>query len=282
MKGQISSSLKTLRNLWLILIVGIVGVSVLVLILLARELIKLVLNDPPRAVGISAIEREYSFDADTVLRSIANGQQDVFRLIGKRDLYQLGSVRVTPENFSQATPIQHRQFLAWHQTEFETVVEALTNSPIKKPSNEFRLSDIVFRVPCQLAGSGLQWMSFGFFKVMQIEGQSHYFWQHVIINIETERVIWSEAERIEVHGAEQALDFDALNISADAALRVAETMGGAQFRAKYDNRCSVRGRIVGAENSQVWQVDYYTEGIHPISELRLQVDKRTGEGKVVN
>ncbi len=271
-----------LKPAWYIAFPLLLGVPVVGFIIFARVCVSLFPSDLPKPVIISSIEREYSFDPSTILSSLTTGRQDVFQLIRERRTKRFESVTQTPAPSMQATRIPMHPPVAWAQADFEKVVEALTSYSVSQPVNDFRLHNIIFRVPCMNASTGAQWMSFDFFKVMEIDNQKRYLSTNVTVDIDTGRVTWSDEEWADVYGRDKSLDRNTIKITAEEALKVAESVGGTNFRQTVDNKCGIGGYMLAEHDPHNWEVAYYIQGGRIDGEFSVQVNKESGEGKIIH
>jgi len=248
--------------------------------LLACAFIVTQCGEPPRDISVSATESEYSFDPGTIQQSIMNGRQNVFQLEWERDLYRAGSETRAPETFEKPTPAPNRLPLSWGEADFERVVQASIDFSSKEPTSGSRLSKMFFLTPCRYANIGPQRMMFDFFKVILAQEGNRYFSRTAIADIETGHLTWVEAELIEVQYEEQALDRSVSYIPAETALRIAESVGGIDFRTEHRNACSVSGYLTAGVADSEWRVVYTLDTL-PITTFEVQIDKETGEGKII-
>ena len=190
------------------------------------------------------LESEYSFDPRTVQQSIADGRGNVFRLEKER---RLGLDTPEPDSLSRPTLIPTVQPVEWTEADFERVVQTSVELLGKESISNSRIFAIWFRTPCQYASRGPQLMTFSFFEALSPQGPGNlrYFERSVEVNNELGRLRWLEWKLSEVeYGEKKALDRSASYIPAEVALRIAESLGGANVRAQLNNSCTVYGNIV--------------------------------------
>ncbi len=237
-----------------------------------------VTQEPPRDVEIAATESEYRFDPYTILPSVEQGQSNLFALVWQRDMRH--DTR-PPETSDTPTPMPGRSPLAWGESDFEKVVQAFARALQKERIQNANLYEIHSFTACPYAQIGPQEMNFSFFKIITVDGKKHYSLNDVNIDLETARLQLLESELIEVNLERQALDRRTHYVPAEAALRSAEQAGGSGFRAQANDQCRIHARVIEGIRDSEWEVDY-EQTVAPWRKFEVQIDKRTGQGKVLN
>lgn len=233
--------------------------------------------EPPRDVAVSSTQSEYSFNPQSILRSISEGQQDVFHLEWEENLLRyIGPTPVAKIVRPTLTPSYPP--VAWREIDFLTVAQAFVRFSEKDDTTNGRLYEIRYQASCQDAVIGPQLLMFGFFKIINSDTQKRYVRTHIQLNILTGRLTWINAELSEVQNEEQALDRSSTSyITVERSLQIAESAGGAEFRRRYDNQCGVLGWLKAGIANEQWRVAYDSAA----TTFEIQIDKMTGRAKVV-
>lgn len=232
-------------------------------------------------ITISARETDYKFDPGTILQSIATGKRDVFRFVRERELGSSTSVIESDEAVSETgyPPV------IWRENDFSQIVQTSTTLSQSKPLGNEALFQVLFSTPCQYASLGPQRMTFGFFEIVRPENsgsrQNRKYAKHwANVDARNGRLTWRDDTLSHVEYEEQELDQQVAHIPAEKALSIAESSGGANFRAQNQDACEIVGYLTAGVANNEWRVRYQTNEA-PRSVLEVQVDRDTEEGRII-
>jgi hypothetical protein len=216
----------------------------------------------PRGKGV------YAFDPQTVFAALARGETDVF--VPQAAAPQPGLEGDLP-------PVR------WTQADFYSLLRAFHATVWQEPLENWSLNDLFFALDCADTNLGLQWFSVELYRTAPAgaegydDGYDSRFERHIFINPRQGTIEWWETRIAPNMRSRPALDLDAVQVTAEQALQIAERHGGEAGRLAAGNACQIRVTVVGGLRDGDWQVDYDFSG----SPLVIQVDAQTGAYQVI-
>ena len=130
-----------------------------------------------------------------------------------------------------------------------------------------------FWSPCTYAGSGLRGMVFGYIKRRDDARGFPYLYVRVDVNLDSVSYDIYEMTAAAPHARMAILDYERLEIKALEAIRIAEALGGRDFRSRVRDACEIYGGLL--EDGTTWSVRYRTEA--EAVALDFEIDGMTGE-----
>ena len=97
---------------------------------------------------VSSGDGVYAFDSTTILQSLAQGKKNLF----------------TPQSATQEPSKSDLPPVQWSQTDFYRVAQAFHELVWQESMEGWKLRDIFFRLKCEYAPSGPQFVNFAIFK----------------------------------------------------------------------------------------------------------------------
>jgi hypothetical protein len=222
----------------------------------------------PDGIGIneeqmSSGRGDYSFDAQTVLQSLAQDKKVVFT-----------PHTLTPVPWwTEAPPVQ------WHQADFYRIAQAFHEVTWQEPIESWQLTTILFGVRCVDAKAGPQNLELRLFKSVPTRQANSRLERTLFLRPQENHISWSGREMYPERSRWRTLDLAQLKIPAEQALQIAETWGGHLERWKVEDRCDISGILIAGEKDNDWRIRYYPQDIGGLL-FEIQVDEQTGKTKV--
>lgn len=211
---------------------------------------------------LSSENGNYTFDAQTVLQSLAAGQKDVFT-----------PQVVTPAPWWTAAPPAQ-----WRQADFFRTAQAFSEAIWQEPIESWQLHLIGFRVQCVDAEDGPQAVDIRLFRSVPARQATSRRERYLYIEPQQGQIHFWGVEKYPDRFRWQAMDLARIRITAEQALQIAETWGGHLERWKVEDRCNISGILMAGQRDNDWRITYYAD-IGPRL-FEIQVDEQTGKTKI--
>jgi hypothetical protein len=211
---------------------------------------------------ISGGEGDYTFDAQTILQSLARGKANVFTL--------QPAVQEPPK--ASLPPVQ------WSQADFYRIAQAFHESVWQEPIESWKLKLLLFKLGCEHAPLGPQFVSFKLFRTTLTRQVSSRLERNLYIEPQQNQASWIGIEYYPERFRWSSFDLAQVKIPAEQALQIAEKHGGQEVRSAVENRCWILGQLAAGIMNNNWQISYTGEELVPL--LTIYVDEQTGEYKV--
>jgi len=212
---------------------------------------------------ISSGEGVYTFDSQTILQSLAQSETSVFTL-------QLS----TPESPRTGLPP-----VQWSQVDFYRIAQAFHEFAWQEPIESWKLNELFFKLDCEHAPLGPQFMSLDLFKSVHVRQTNSRLWRAIFIKPQQNQVSWIGIEYYPERSRWSSLDFAQIKIPAEQALQIAESQGGQEARLAAENKCWIDGALVAGLRDNDWRIAYTGEGLVRLFEINI--DEQTGTYKIV-
>ena len=206
----------------------------------------------------------YAFNSQTILQSLAQGKMNVFALQS-----------ATPESSQADSPP-----VRWSQTDFFRVAQAFHESVWQEPMKSWKLNDIFFRLRCEYAPLGPQFVSFKMFKTARIREANSRLERNIDIRPQQNQASWTGIEYYPERSRWPSLDLAQIKILAEQALHIAESHGGQEARLTIENKCDIFGSLVAGLRDNDWRVSY--SGEPDVRLFEMNIDEQTGEYKITH
>jgi hypothetical protein len=212
---------------------------------------------------MSSNEGDYTFDAQAVLRSLAEGQKNVF----------------TPEAVTPMSGETEAPSVKWRQADFYRITQAFHEVIWQEPIEAWQLNTMVFSVPCVDAQAGPQALELRLFRSVRTRQANSRLERTLFLRPQQNRISWSEREIWPERFRWQTLDLARIKIPAEQALQIAETWGGHLERWKVEDRCNISGILMAGQRGNDWRIRYEADIGGLLFEI--QVDEQTGKTKII-
>jgi hypothetical protein len=207
------------------------------------------------------LEQYYLIDPQSLLYSLAQGNQNAFIPIDTEPEFPAPS---------QQIPV------AWGQADYWYIVEAVFKSVWEEPLESWRLNNMGFGLGCEKVDDGLQYGDFRFFQDTKTNGRESRIMRYINIDPRSKSIHVWESEyhpRLVDWGS---IELAQIRFSVDDALTIAESNGGMEKRLSVGNVCDVSLWLSpDSPRYQGWEVRYTTK--EDIKFFRIQVDPVTGK-----
>lgn len=191
---------------------------------------------------IARRESSYTIDPNTILESLAHGEDDIFII-----------QEVTPEALA---PIPS-QPVSWNQDDFLQIADGLHKFVWDESLKDWVLGSIQFGMDCVNADDGPQYAYFGLYKVIQNNSEQRKRIVHKIYILHQANTLsWVETEYSSQIRNWLELDLTQVKIFVSDALNIAETNGGFRARSAVKNECQIGLFLAPGSEYNGWQVIY--------------------------
>ncbi len=204
----------------------------------------------------------YAFDSQMILQSLAQGKTNVFTLQS-----------ATPESPRADLPL-----VQWGQADFYRVAQAFHEFVWQEPMESWKLKGIFFRLRCEYAPLGPQFVSFTIFKTTRIRQVDSRLERNVYVEPQQDQVSWIGIEYYPERFRWSSFDLAQVKIPAERALQIAESQGGREARLAVDNKCDIYGSLVANLSNSDWELRY--SGERAVLLFGINIDEQTGEYKI--
>jgi hypothetical protein len=210
--------------------------------------------------------RYYSFNPETILESLSEGNTDVFNLI-----------TATPEVRSSGPtkPV----FLS--QADYVRIAQALHEQIWGVSVEDQNLQNMSFEMDCIDVARGIfKSADFDFYQIIQAEGEETRIEYTIMIRPSEGLIYTSKREFRPNMQIMKPVDLGRYNVTAEEALGIAEKYGGSEKRLEVGNTCNLDVIAPGPDYKgwRILYVDAY-DNLKPL--LEIAVDPQTGEDKVI-
>lgn len=198
----------------------------------------------------------YTIDSETILKSLANGQRDIF----------------VPFAAAPEAPVSQNK-LMWRQVDYLQVANAVFELQWREPASTWNLFRMLLDSECDIP-IGFSHVIITYFKAFWVQQTLIYKARQVEIWPQYSRVDWGGDLYSYPHPifGWQKIDLQKLKFTADDALRMAEANGGEAERLAEHKRCELYLVLYGGEQ---WNV-YYELLATGLNSLHISVDPYTG------
>ncbi|PKO15298.1 MAG: hypothetical protein CVU39_11890 [Chloroflexi bacterium HGW-Chloroflexi-10] len=210
--------------------------------------------------------QSYTIDSASILDSLVQGNTDIFKL-----------QEATPVMIS--TPIS--ESVTWSQADFFRIAQALYQKSWQETLGEQNLYAVAFVMDCSDIERGTfskaEFYSFKIIKTGEEDTRVEYYIRIAPSEnlVSTSKVEFSPSLHIM-----KPIDLEEYQISAEAALQIAEKNGGAEKRLEYKNECLIN-TIAPGPDGKGWRVTYVNINNKIESYLKIAINPETGESKVL-
>jgi hypothetical protein len=216
----------------------------------------------PKETSRSLGKDTYGIDVQTILQSLDRGDTEVFT-----------PQVATQEVISEIPPVQ------WSQKDYFQVAQALHEFVWQEPLDNWRLNRVFFRLSCEDAAFGPQFMALDMFKAAQFDEMDSRIERYLYIEPWLNQVKWSEVEYYPAQFHRLALDPAQIRILAEDALEIAEGNGGREARLRAEKACDISGSITPGVREGNWWVSYTGESW--VTLFDIIIDAQTGDYEVI-
>lgn len=207
-------------------------------------------------------DQYYTIEPTSLMNSLKKGDTNAFTPVSEEpELLPVG----------QQIPVD------WLQADYFYIANALYDSILKKSLQGWQLQGMDFQLGCSKIQNGFQNGRFYFFKVVKEKEQESRISRFIDIDPRGNFVHVKEWEYYPKLVNLKMIDMMELKISAEHALQIAESNGGAEKRQLVGNACNIS--LVLYPNSasyRGWGV-IYSRSDDRTSFFHIQIDPITGE-----
>jgi hypothetical protein len=214
-------------------------------------------------------DKYYLIDPETILASLSQEKNDVFKPMAatpQPELYSSMSTDVT-----------------WSQSDYMRIAQAIHQISWGEPLDGQNLYSFSFEMNCSDAGRGtFSEASFNSYEVIQPEQEEEKrieYWIEIrpAINL----VLTTKVEYQPNVNRKEPIDLLQYQITVDEALQIAEENGGNAARLAVDNDCQISA-FSPTVSGNGWEIGYdiYKDN-HFRSLFTITIDSKTGEYKVL-
>lgn len=250
-----------MRKLHLLIGLGL-GIAIVILaILVCLTLTSLVSKQQEERV--SSNEGTYSFNSQTILQSLAQGNMNVFAL-------QMATPSPSPTNLSG---------IQWRQTDYISLANAFNQFTQKGTLDAWSMKRLSSGLDCKYAPLGPQDMTFNLFKTVHVSQGDSRLERNLYLQPQQNLISWDEEEYHPYLEGQLSFDLVQIKIPAEKALQIAEMEGGKKARLTVNNICQIVLSITAGSENDNWRISYL--GYHGDSLFEIAIDKQTGEYKII-
>ncbi|MBN1372453.1 MAG: hypothetical protein JW987_10995 [Anaerolineaceae bacterium] len=226
-----------------------------------------VLVDQPREIEKKLDIRYYAIDPESILELIDKGETDVF---------------IPLENLPEETPSIRPNSVIWSEGDFFKVAHLLHQQSAQEPFEAYNLYSMHFSMDCDDIEQGaFSYASFSFFTLVGSDEQEVRAENTIAVNLTDSWVATYQAEYYPNIRKRKAIDLAGHEISAEAALQIAEMNGGAEKRLEFGNACLIDALTPAAEG-EGWKILYVNSKNTLESILEIFIDAKTGVFEIVS
>ncbi len=223
--------------------------------------------------------RLYSFNQQTIIKSLNDGNTDIFTKLTPLTDDEISHIVVTTPEYSSSLLATSA---SWGEDDYFRIAQTLHEQSWGKPLGDQNLYNMSFVVSCSDIKQGVfTGARFESFEVVQSGQEEETRIEHWI-TISPLKNLVSATDVVyqpNVHWKEP-IDLSNYQITAEEALKIAEENGGYKKRMDVDNACKVSVLAPGPD-SKGWRVIYINEPDMIKGLFEVAVDPQTGEYKVL-
>jgi hypothetical protein len=210
--------------------------------------------------------QSYTIDSASILDSLVQGNTDIFKL-----------QEAAPATIS--TPFS--ESVTWSQADFFRVAQALHQKSWQETLGKQNLYAVAFVLDCSdIERGAFSKAEFYSFKIIKTEEEETRVEYYIRIVPSENLVSTSKVEFSPSLQTMKPIDLEEYQISAEAALQIAEKNGGAEKRIEYKNGCQIDALAPGPDGKG-WRVLYLNNQKLIESYFEIAIDPETGEFKVL-
>lgn len=246
-----------------LLIIGIMGL----VSFCCYQMINILAKADRREKIVAQTYEVYAINSDTILNSLADGDTDVFVMLGEGDeFYQ---ERISPP--SVAPPIQ------WYQTDFMTITDEFVRHLSGESLYNWDMHRLIFWADCTDADFGPQRMNLKIFK--EGTGEDDRIELNISLQPRSEQITRWELSYSPYLKGEALMPLDQIKIPVERAFEIAEENGGMIARQFNENECAIRISLVAGVRENDWDITYQSMDGHTIFDI--WVDEKSGKAKII-
>lgn len=220
-----------------------------------------------KEIPTTTLEKYYTIDPETILRSILQEEKDVF----------------TPADIDLLSEMEWWVGDApnWSQADYLQVAEALNQFIWNESLDDFEINYMDFTLNCEDVNVGFREGRFGFFKIIYEDGEKKRIERKMIIVPSTKSIaVWENKYHPYLVNWKK-IDKSKFAITANDALQIAEDSGGKDQRTRIQNDCFLYVSLYPASAQfKGWHVVYQTVSGRDFNRIfTLWVDPYTGKNK---
>lgn len=211
-------------------------------------------------------QRYYSINPETIIKSLANGNTDVFTLL-----------LTTPEVTSSTTLAS----ISWNQADYLRIAQVLHEQSWGIPVRDQNMDSMLFRVDCADIDRGtFTYASFDFFQIIRTEEEETRIEYTISIRPSENSVYTSKQEFGPNMQIMKPIELERYRITAEQALRIAEEKGGSEKRLEIENDCYIDALAPGPDHKG-WRILYGNSMDNINFLLEIAVNPQTGDYKIL-
>lgn len=195
----------------------------------------------PINVGSFSKTGNYKIDPKTIVEAVALNDTNIFQ----------------PEQEMALTPIPNL-IVSWNQATYQSIARAVYQAVWQESQASWSLSRMEFHTGCSDGLEGFDWGDFTYFKDIRVNGENMYSAREIQITPEHGDISWGSDTNFPrpLLGWER-IDLNRVRVSAEEALRTADTKGGKDIRLSMQNRCQIYVSMYPeAYGYNDWKVSY--------------------------
>jgi hypothetical protein len=168
--------------------------------------------------------------------------------------------------------------VTWKQEDYVKIADAIIDQNSENEDIKWALRTVTFSLSCSEVSYGVQSALF-LFSTYTGEGNQSRIDRYININPQQSFVnVWGlKYTPAEINS--KNIDINAINITAEKALQIAETHGGKKSRGIANNDCEINISLVIIKADPIWQVSYQNS-INP-NIFYMYIDSETGKYEVI-
>lgn len=221
--------------------------------------------------------RYYSFNSDTIIDEINQGNTDVFNIVGEST--EVFDRDLRDQLKSEATANSSGITEYWRYEDYLLVAQTISQNLWNESPSFEKIYMMHLVTDCDVAEKG-KFYSAGFFTSRDIQSafvQQGRLERSIHIDLRNKRIIISEHEYFPNVYKKQSLEISAFQITAGQALQIADQSGGGEIRSAYGNLCSISVTEWGEPENEQWNVVYSDINENLRYLFDIEIDARTGE-----
>lgn len=238
-------------------------VTILVFLGIGFTCLLYVFNDTSNGY-VPPVYTYYTFDPDTILNSLAEGDRNVFTR--------------QADDFEPASsgPVD---VVKWSQDDYLRIANALQKQFWQTNIENWQLHFMIFDFDCENIDEGPQKGLFRYYTITNRFFGKNGYDETISIDLSTESALLSYEGLSSRSQYSRAIDLTRLQISVHAAIQIAEDNGGRETRLRMDNNCFVSAVLSPYEINKGWNINYYNKELP--SAFKINIDEHTGEYEVI-
>lgn len=204
----------------------------------------------------------YTIDSSTLLESINQDGKDAFTLkTAIPNVYPSPSV----------VPVQ------WNQSDYLTIAQVFYSVGWQDNLKDWELKNLFFGLKCSEITYGPQSAGFNYFKTEEKQDRVIRVLRHLFIAANDNIAILSEIEYFPEITKWTSIKLPPKTIPVEIAVQIADQNGGAQFRERIENNCSIYAEISYGNYGEIWVISYSGLANQKNELFRLEINANTGE-----